>query len=327
MGRQRRTHVSVERLAAQAAEAAQLRALQTDPDVVALRVERVRRAVSILVWIGMGLGMAFTATQVQAFAAADSDPYSVRWWAAWVLDPMVSLILLAVLWAEQETSRYRVPTGPWTRRLKWVALAAVYAMNTWAAWAALDPAQIVLHSVPPLVVLLAAEAGPELRHRLTDAVYAAHAEAASVRARTNGSASVDTASAPSTDTASGQSANGSRTPVADTEGQSTRTAARRRPASTDAGRAPSTEAAFAKRRVTADEYADTAVAAWTPGTDVTAAWIQQVTGCTRSTAYKVLPSVRARTGGSVSVDTANGQSTDATVRPSTDEYADTAVAA
>jgi len=50
-------------------------------------------------------------------------------------------------------------------------------MNTWESWAAGSPAGIVLHSVPPLVVFVAAEAATDLRDKLTDAVNAAFTEA------------------------------------------------------------------------------------------------------------------------------------------------------
>jgi hypothetical protein len=43
-------------------------------------------------------------------------------------------------------------------------------MNTWQAWVAMDPAKILLHSVPPLVVVCAAEGLTDLRHRITEAV-------------------------------------------------------------------------------------------------------------------------------------------------------------
>ncbi|MBC8091896.1 MAG: hypothetical protein H7Y15_08155, partial [Pseudonocardia sp.] len=46
-------------------------------------------------------------------------------------------------------------------------------MNTWEAWglgdAPLSASGAVLHSVPPLLIVLAAEAGPGLRERLTEA--------------------------------------------------------------------------------------------------------------------------------------------------------------
>src|SRR5262250_1037843 len=89
------------RLAEDAAEAAEVRAYQTHPDVVALRIERVRTQVDWMCWTGIVLGLAFTMTNVQAFASIGTRPGSVPWLATWVLDPTVSLVLLAILRAEQ----------------------------------------------------------------------------------------------------------------------------------------------------------------------------------------------------------------------------------
>jgi hypothetical protein len=164
-------------LAQDASEAAELRAYQTHPDVVALRVERIRTQVDRLYWAGIVLGLAFTMTNVQTFAAAGSPAWSLPWLAAWLLDPTVSVILLAILRAEQVTARYQVRTGPWVRRAKWFTLAATYVMNVWASFAAGSLAGIVLHSVPPLVVFVAAEAVTDLRDKLTDSVNAAFTEA------------------------------------------------------------------------------------------------------------------------------------------------------
>ncbi|SEF24773.1 hypothetical protein SAMN05421837_102860 [Amycolatopsis pretoriensis] len=162
-----------QRLAQDAAEAAEVRAYQTDPDVVALRIERVRRQVDWMCWSGIVLGLAFTMTNVQGFASTGTRPGSLPWLAAWVLDPTVSLVLLAILRAEQVTARYQVKTGVWVRRAKWFTLAATYVMNTWTSFAAGEPAAIVLHSVPPLVVFVAVEAITDLRDKLTDAVLVA----------------------------------------------------------------------------------------------------------------------------------------------------------
>lgn len=161
------------RLAQEAAEAAEVRAYQTHPDVVALRIERVRRQVDRMCWCGIGLGLAFTMTNVQQFASGGTRVGSLPWLAAWMLDPTVSLVLLAILRAEQITARYQVRTGPWVRRAKWFTLAATYLMNTWASYAAGSVSAIVLHSVPPMVVFVAVEAITELRDKLTDAVLVA----------------------------------------------------------------------------------------------------------------------------------------------------------
>ncbi|SDJ21905.1 hypothetical protein SAMN05192558_109320 [Actinokineospora alba] len=168
---------SVGKLRAAAANAAQVRALTTHPDVVALRAERTRTAVDTLFWVAMVLALAFTMVNVQQFAAEDAAPGSLPWISAWLLDPMVSLVLIAVLLAEQVTARWQVKTGPWVRRTKVFAFAATYVMNTWQPWSHLDPAGIVLHSVPPVIVLLIAEAAPHVRERITEAVLMAAASA------------------------------------------------------------------------------------------------------------------------------------------------------
>jgi hypothetical protein len=162
-----------QRLAQDAAEAAEIRAYQTHPDVVALRIERIRTQVDRLCWAGIVLGLAFTMTNVQVFAASGAPAWSLPWLAAWVLDPTVSLVLLAILRAEQVTARYQVHTGRWVRGAKWFTLAATYVMNVWSSWAAGSAAGVVLHSVPPLLVFVAAEAVTDLRDKLTDAVTAA----------------------------------------------------------------------------------------------------------------------------------------------------------
>lgn len=168
---------SGQRLARDAAEAAEVRAYQIDPDVIALRVERVRTQVDRLCWAGIVFGLAFTMTNVQSFAAAGAAAWSLPWLAAWLLDPTVSLVLLAILRAEQVTARYQVSTGRWVRRAKWFTLAATYVMNTWESYAAGSLAGIVLHSVPPLLVFTAAEAVTDLRDKLTEAVNVAFGEA------------------------------------------------------------------------------------------------------------------------------------------------------
>jgi hypothetical protein len=168
---------TAQKLAQDAAEAAEVRAYLTHPDVVALRIERVRSQVDRMCWAGIVLGLAFTMTNVQGFASAGSPAWSLAWLAAWVLDPTVSLILLAILRAEQVTARYQVQTGPWVRRAKWLTLVATYVMNTWASYAAGSLASIVLHSVPPLVVFVAAEAITDLRDKLTEAVGVGYSEA------------------------------------------------------------------------------------------------------------------------------------------------------
>lgn len=152
-------------------EAARVRRYDTDPDVVAYRLERRAFLGTGLIWAGIVLGLAFTVPNVQRFVAGDAEPWSIVWTTAWLLDVMVSLPLIGVLVLEQAVTRHEVQLGAWARVLKWGALSATYAMNTWESWAHLDAAGILVHSVPPLVVFVCAEVLPTGRERVTEAVH------------------------------------------------------------------------------------------------------------------------------------------------------------
>ncbi|GAY12438.1 hypothetical protein [Pseudonocardia sp. N23] len=281
----------VDRLAEQAADAAAVRALTTHPDVIALRVERVRSQVDALLWAGIVLGLAFTMVNVQSFAAAGADRFTAGWWVAWLLDPMVSLVLLAVLRAEQVTARYQVALPAWGRRTKWLTFAATYVMNTWTSWglagAPLSWSGVVLHSVPPLVVFATAETGPGLRDRLTEAVRRALTEHAAEDGSTGGEAP-----APLTADTSirEQPAEPVREPVT---GPVPTTPAR--PA---ARRTPRRTARPVPRRLLADYLTDARTAldaARAAGKVVepSPTWCRQVTGCSAGTSVKLAAILRA----------------------------------
>lgn len=184
-----------QQLARNANEAADVRAYQDNPNVAALRIEKIHAKANFLMWTGLWIGLAFTMTNVQVFAANGADAWTLPWTAAWMLDPIPSLVLVGILYGESQTARYQIDSGLWVRAAKWGALGATYTMNTWSAWQARNPAQILQHSVPPGMVFLAAEAIPQLRDRLTEAVKQASIEAAR---STRGVAEIE-ASAPPVD--------------------------------------------------------------------------------------------------------------------------------
>jgi hypothetical protein len=249
-----------QRLAQDAADAAEVRRYQTHPDVVALRLERVRTQVDRLCWAGIVLGLAFTMTNVQWFAAAGSSLWSLPWLAAWLLDPTVSLVLLAILRAEQVTARYQVHTGHWVRSAKWLALAATYVMNTWSSYAAGSLADVVLHSVPPLIVFAAAEAVTDLRDKLTEAVTVAFTEAA------HQATSAEAV-----------------TVISDTVHESAAPDARR----------PTRRARKPVRRKLFGDYLAQARQAWTPGVVITPAWVREVTNCSRGLSPRLAATLAA----------------------------------
>ncbi|PXY17084.1 hypothetical protein BAY59_36520 [Prauserella coralliicola] len=253
-----------DRLRQDAEAAAQLRRLANDPDVVALRVEQVRQQVDAAIWVGIFLGLAFTMVNVQSFAAAGAAPWSLVWLSAWLLDPMVSLVLVAVLRAEQITARYQVHTGKWAHRTKWFAFLATYVMNTWQSWTHLDIAGIVLHSVPPVLVFLAAETAPVLRDRLTAAVLAAAGDEFTGRAP-----------APTAEDSADPAVNTEHTAAAEDREQPTQPVHEPAPAARRAPRRKPVARKSGGRRLLADYVAD-ARRAWTPGTEITPAWVRSV---------------------------------------------------
>lgn len=235
---------------------------QTNPatDAPAVRtgaepVERVAVQVDRLCWTGILLGLAFTMTNVQQFAANGAHTGSLAWWSAWLLDPMVSLVLLAILRAEQVTARHGVHTGRWARAGKWFTLATTYVMNTWQAYTAGSPALVVLHSVPPLVVFVATEAITDLRDTLGQAITASFMNA-SVNAVFMNPAFINT---PAVAVGSGPSA---------------------------------PQSGEAKRRRSFADYLATARAAQTPEVVVTPAWVRAVTGCSRGLSSRVAATLR-----------------------------------
>jgi hypothetical protein len=162
-----------EKLLAAAREAAEVRAYATDSDVVALRIERRRILYNVLIWASVVVGLSFTASNVQQFAAHGASPASLAWWFAWLLDPTITLALVAILVAEEVTSTWSVATPRAATRVKWVTLALTYVMNTWGAWSALNIRLIILHSAPVIGVFVVVGAAAKMRNAITEVVAVA----------------------------------------------------------------------------------------------------------------------------------------------------------
>ena len=306
------------RLARDAAAAAELRGWQTHPDVVALRVQEIRTQVDRLIWAGIVLGLCFTMTNVQQFAAAGARVGSLAWWSAWLMDPMVSLVLLAVLRAEQVTTRYQVPTGIWSRVAKWALLSATYLMNTWTCWTAGSAPGVVLHSVPPLVVVIAAEAITDVQHALTECIQRAHIAALQRTTRNDhhlvthhATDAVNTPPAPPHTLPAEHPVGGPGEDPVNGAGERVVGAAGEpeqphsvKPSARDPGRAsrPAGEhrrtrrterSGVRKGRKLLADYVAEARSAWSPGVVITPVWVRGVTGCSRGSSSKVAAALNA----------------------------------
>lgn len=172
------TDRSAAELRREAEHAAEIRALISDPNVIALRVEKVRQFVDWMFGIAVVLCLLFTMVSVQQFAAQGVPQYSFEWWTAWLLDPAFSCALIGVLIAEVKTARYGVKLGFWPEVSKWFFLLSVLTMNTWMAFAVGSAARVVLHAGPVALVFIVAQIAPAIREKLTEAVLRAE-EAAS----------------------------------------------------------------------------------------------------------------------------------------------------
>jgi hypothetical protein len=126
-------------------------------------------------------------------------------------------------------------------------------MNTWASYAAGSLSGIVLHSVPPLVVFVAAEAVTDLRDKLTEAATAAFTTAEAARPAVN---------EPETVHQPQQQAD--------------------RPKGTRA-----------RRRKLFGDYLAEARAAWSPNTEITPAWVRSVTDCARGLSPRLAAALAA----------------------------------
>ena len=158
-----------ERLVRKADDAGKIRRYSVNPDVVALRVERVMKAVTILFWLGVILGLGFTVTNVAKFVGGITG---------WLVSPAINAPLIALLIAGSIMARYHVKPGWQVQFGKWLLLAFEYGLNTWTYWVAGSADEIFKHSVPVVIVIFCAEGVTDLRSGMTKCVEIAYESAA-----------------------------------------------------------------------------------------------------------------------------------------------------
>ncbi|MFE3205577.1 hypothetical protein [Embleya sp. NPDC059237] len=121
------------------------------------------------------LALVFTAVNVTAFARDHGVSGSI----AWLLDPMLALALATGLLTDSRLADHHVRPPAWGSALRWYAGIATLTVNTWTAWwptgdvgipRDADAAAVVLHSIPPVLLMLLAEAVAAYRRRITDLI-------------------------------------------------------------------------------------------------------------------------------------------------------------
>ncbi|WP_163549474.1 hypothetical protein [Candidatus Frankia nodulisporulans] len=117
---------------------------------------------------------------------------------AWLLAPIVDIALIAAIRADSALSTAGAPPGPWAAGLRWFAGLSTWTLNVWDALFPLplhgahgevlhdahgavlhghiDPGAVVSHSVPPVILILLAEAA--VAYRRAVARLAAQGQAA-----------------------------------------------------------------------------------------------------------------------------------------------------
>ncbi|MFF6851733.1 hypothetical protein [Streptomyces antimycoticus] len=117
----------------------------------------MRTLVRILAGVA-ALALIFTAVNVTLFAV----DHHIPWPIAVLLDPMVALTLTSVLYADARLAAWDIPPPRWSTALRWSAGLAATVMNTWTSlWPDdhigrprhADPAGVLLHAVPPLLLI------------------------------------------------------------------------------------------------------------------------------------------------------------------------------
>ncbi|MDU0290733.1 hypothetical protein [Saccharothrix longispora] len=161
---------AVRRLRSKLAEAHDVHALSADPLLSAVTAERFRVSVTRTMWFFLAIGLGFTTTGVHDFLAGGLPLSDPLWWGAWLVEPALAGILINLLrWEAQMIAAGIDVDSRWVTGLKWVLLGATLITNAWSALApsegAVNPGNVFLHLLIPLVVFLLAEVMPVMQAR------------------------------------------------------------------------------------------------------------------------------------------------------------------
>ncbi|KOU38756.1 hypothetical protein ADK54_27805 [Streptomyces sp. WM6378] len=118
------------------------------------------------------LALVFTAVNVTLFATSRGVAPTI----AVLLDPMVALALAAILYADARLAAWGIRPPRWSAALRWFTAITATLMNTWdSIWPDTqirapihpDPAGILLHGVPTILLILLTETTAAYRRTIT----------------------------------------------------------------------------------------------------------------------------------------------------------------
>lgn len=147
-----------------AAEAARLHELAGDPAALAYRDAKVRRTVTVMVMVAACIALLVSSIGVQASVAAalELPKFGLGWWAAFGVEPALSLPLLAAV-AVQAYSAMRghlvdrkSAEGRKLFRTEALLLGLTLLLNCWPALAGgFDALSLIVHSLGPVAAVTA----------------------------------------------------------------------------------------------------------------------------------------------------------------------------
>lgn len=163
----------VRRYRRRAIEAARLHALAQDPAALAYRDARVRRAVTVMSMTAAVIALAASSIGVQASVATalGLEHGTPGWWAAYLVEPALSLPLLAAVGVQAYAAmRGRVvdrrsPEGRRMRRIEAILLTLTLVLNCWPALSGLLSGEVLpllVHALGPVAACLAVWTLPTL---------------------------------------------------------------------------------------------------------------------------------------------------------------------
>lgn len=169
----------VRRRRAKVAEAARLHALAQDPRALAYRDQKVRRTITVMAGAAAGIALAVSSIGVQASVAAalglDREGNALGWWAAFGVEAVLSLPLLAAVGVQAYSAiRGRVVDRRSREGRKLFAveatlLALTLVLNCWPAFEIpFDPRKLIVHSLGPVAAVIAVLILPTLWKILSD---------------------------------------------------------------------------------------------------------------------------------------------------------------
>ncbi|MEU7487559.1 extensin [Streptomyces sp. NPDC042319] len=138
-----------------------------------------REAINLLrtmTWVLCAVGalaLVFTTVNVTRFATSRDVP----WQIAILLDPMIGTALAGVLYVDARLAAWGIRPPAWSTALRWSAGCTAALMNTWESlwpdgqigWPRLaDPAAVLLHLTPALLLILLTETIAAYRRTVTD---------------------------------------------------------------------------------------------------------------------------------------------------------------